>query len=213
MWCAMVRVETSERSWPQAGQLRFLGWLLSQPADEQQLVMCRGKRNPAPEREAGYDPDSYYKHRSEAARGFHAFGLHPLVRSIPTFRKDGSRNHPDDQPYQPRKQDYIVNVTQHRNEVWYQVYGTQGVCNDEDCQNFGIPRRLRVPSGEPKRYTIALDSLCPFFQTISPHAKERIIIARSSKAPTPSEPERKNRRLHREGRRPSTHSGQLCRFT
>jgi hypothetical protein len=68
------------------------------------------------------------------------------------------------QPDQSRKQEQVVHTTQHGDEVWDQVDGT-GLGHHQHAQRLGIPGCLRVPCGKPQRDAVALDALCPGFQT------------------------------------------------
>jgi len=92
------------------------------------------------------------------------FRTHPFIGLDAAFRQHFGRQQLDGQPDQHGQQNHIIHIAQHRDEIWNQVDGTQGIGHHKQPQRLGIPRRARILAGKPQRHAIALDALGPDFQ-------------------------------------------------
>ena len=138
---------------------------------------------PKPYSHAHGQPQDHDEDRPKAAARCRAFGLHPLFCLTATFRKDFRRQQPDGQPDEDRKQQNIIDIAQHRDEVWNQVNGAQRIGHHKDAQRLGVPRCSRIFSCKPERYGVAFDSLGPLSQVVADSHGRRHVGVRCQTLP------------------------------
>lgn len=88
-------------------------------------------------------------------------------RQVAMFSHDRRRNQPDDKQDSQRDQDYVVQIAQHRDEIWNEIDWRKGIASDDDRYRFRIPRYAGIAAREVKCMHVALDSARPAFQTVS----------------------------------------------
>ena len=77
---------------------------------------------------------------------------------------DGGWNEAQGQPQPGGKEQQVIQVAQHGNEVGDQVDGTQGVGQDQEREGAGVPGRARVAGGVSEGQQFGFQALGRFFQ-------------------------------------------------